>query len=78
MEGSEKPEEESEVAANHEKWPSWEGIPEEESDEEAGPGQALPHEELEPMDRGRSGSTGRSARAKVPYPPKGVYKPLRR
>ena len=44
---SEKPAEETEVAADHEEWPSWEAVPVEVSDEEADPGQALPHEELE-------------------------------
>ena len=68
----EKPEEETEVAVAHEEWSSWEAVPVEVSDEEADPGQALPHEEL--------GLTEANAAAQgvVPepkYPPKGVYKP---
>ena len=64
--------EETEVAADHEEWPSWEAVPVEVSDEEADPGQALPHEELELTE------TNTAAQGAVPepkYPPKGVYKP---
>ena len=64
----EKPEEETEVAADHEEWPSWEAVPVEGSDEEADPGQALPHEELELTE------TNTAAQGAVPepkYPPKG-------
>ena len=68
----EKPEEETEVAADHEEWPSWEAVPVEGSDEEADPGQALPHEELELTE---ANAAAQGAVPEPKYPPKGVYKP---